>query len=182
MFYCVLPQHFYHLTFSVYAYRECARIACVFGEICRSRYCSQYTFFRTAMRNYSTSYQCELPVHASYRTKSIIELSSIAYRPLQTNLNSTQQISNCYNEENRCYYTLSWQMSLPYNVTSASQTHNVFWSFKSDHRQGKLLFAWLLNIPNRTFPLEIMSLDELMNMQNQQIGAHISHTNFKKLG
>jgi len=34
---------------------QCAKITCVSGEICRSRYCSQYTIFRT-MRNYLTSY------------------------------------------------------------------------------------------------------------------------------
>ena len=48
--------------------------------------------------------------------------------------------------------------------------HNIFWSFKPNHRQRKLLFC--LNIPNRAFPLEIkLSLDELMSMQNQQMGA-----------
>jgi len=35
-----------------------------------SRYCSQYTFFWIAVRNYSTS-ECELPIHASYRTHQL---------------------------------------------------------------------------------------------------------------
>jgi len=59
----VLPLHFYpNLTFLIYAYREgvSARELLVSGEICRSRYCSQYIFFRMAVRNYLTSYQVRI--------------------------------------------------------------------------------------------------------------------------
>jgi len=66
----------------------------------------------------------------------------------------------------------------------ASQTHNIFWFFKPDRRQRKLLFC--LNIPSRAFPLEIISsLDELskcISVQNHQMGAIFrTLTNFKRL-
>ena len=68
---------------------QCARIAYVFSEICRSRYRLQYTFFRTAVRNYSTSHQVRIIwtriLSNNYR------ITNIAYCPLWTNLNSTQQ-------------------------------------------------------------------------------------------
>jgi len=69
---------------------QCARIVCVSGEICRSRYCSQYTLCRTAVRNYSTLNQVWIICACILPKASIIEFPSITYRPLR-NLNSTQQ-------------------------------------------------------------------------------------------
>ena len=82
-------------------------------EICRSRFCSQYTLFRTA-RNHSTSYQVRI-THLndciSYRS------TTFAYRPLWIHFKfySTIKVTIVITKS-RCYYT-PWRVSLPYKVT-----------------------------------------------------------------
>jgi len=48
-------------------------------------------------------------------------ITSIAYRPFRTNLESIQQSLNYYNKENRYY--MPWRASLLYKVTPASYTN-----------------------------------------------------------
>lgn len=65
------------IMFSVYVYREdihYARIIWIFDEICRSHYCSQYIFFRMAVRNYLTSYQVRITYARILPNASIIGL------------------------------------------------------------------------------------------------------------
>jgi len=97
MFYClyILPLHFCNvLAYAFVAYTRTAK-----ASVRENCLCFQWDLpvsLLLAIYFLSNDYEklldvkWELPVHASYRTKSIIKLPSIAYRPLRTNLNLTQ--------------------------------------------------------------------------------------------
>ena len=175
----------------VYAYHEgiqCARITWISDEICRSRCCSQYTFFRIGCEKLlnvvpSANFLCtHLTERINYR------ITSIAYHPLQT-----KQILIQLNYK---FEIITTKRVIVITRRLSERAFHTRWHQRHKHKIYYILVLRVGSSPRKVivfdsrifrvvpFPLEIMSfLDELISIQNQQMGV-ISRTltSFKKLG